>query len=62
MMNTKRREYALYKGDTFITFGTLQQLAKIAGVKPNSLIGHSSEKERLAKGQNAYIVVRVDDD
>ena len=37
-ISKKFKEYALYKGETFITIGTLEELSEISGIKPKSLM------------------------
>lgn len=36
-MGRKKDIYALYKGDTFITLGTIEEIAKYEEVKPRSI-------------------------
>ena len=52
--------YALYKGDTVLTIGTKEELAKYLNVKPRTIdfYGRPCYRKRNKKG-NCYIVIRI---
>ena len=55
-------EYALYKGDEFITLGTIKEIAKFLGVSERTVHFYSTPtyRKRNQKG-NAYIVIRIEE-
>lgn len=56
--------YALYKGDKFLDLGTADDLAKYLNVTKRTILFYNSKvyKERRKKGNNYYIVIKVEDD
>ena len=59
---TKKREYALYKGDKFIDIGTKEYLAKLLNVKNETIEFYSSPTYLKRVKDNGYVVVRIEDD
>ncbi len=60
----KKKEYALYKGDTFIDIGTLNYLAKILNVDKKTIMyystpAHLKRCQKSDKG-NYLVVVKLD--
>lgn len=54
--------YALYKGDTFIELGTKEELAKVLGVKQQTISFYMSPIHyKISKG-NGYVVIRIEDE
>lgn len=61
----KRKQYALYKGDEILGIGTVEELAKMRGIKPTSLIFlHSPayKKRRANSKRNILVLIRIEDD
>nr|WP_249310053.1 hypothetical protein [Bacillus sp. FJAT-49736] len=62
----KKNEYAVYKGDSFICLGTMEQCAAYLGVKESSIKFYTSSayKRRGAKRKdpNRLIVFKIEDD
>jgi len=48
---TSNKEYALYKGDTILAFGTIEQIATKTKVKVNTIKFYNSNtyRKRIAK-------------
>lgn len=66
-MKPKLKEYALYKGDQFMTIGTVPELAKVAGVNVSSIRFYSSKShmKRVVKSKTyatRHIVIPLGDD
>lgn len=63
---SKEKEYALYKGDTFIDLGTKKYLAEKMGVKISTIhfMTTPAYKKRIKDEDysNAYICIRIEDD
>ena len=55
----KPKEYALYKGDTFIDIGTLRQLAKKMNVKYESMSFYRSPTYLKRTNYHGYVLVEV---
>lgn len=54
--------YALYKGDEFLTLGSIKELALYLGVKERTIHFYSTPTYRKRnKGNNAYIVIRIEE-
>ena len=58
----KNPEYALYKGDTFITIGTARELAEYLGVSERTVHFYSTPTYMKRNKENHYIVIRIDYD
>lgn len=54
--------YALYKGDTFIDIGTKEYLAKLLNVTKKTIGFYSTPTQIKRHKDNAYIVVRIDEE
>lgn len=53
------REFALYRGDKFITFGTEEQLAKLLGVKKTSIKFYRSPSWLKRTNYQSWVLVDV---
>lgn len=59
---SKPKEYALYKGDTLLSIGTVAELAKRFGVKKDTIKFYGSKaymKHRVKDGSNRRILVAL---
>lgn len=56
------KEYALYKGDKFIDLGTKEYLAKLLNVKKKTITFYSSPAQLKRTKDNAYIVVKIEEE
>lgn len=54
------REYAIYKGDEFITIGTAKECAKELGVKSETIRWLSTPAAKKRQGKNSLIVVKME--
>ena len=54
----EKYEYALYKGDTFIDLGTMNEIAQRQGIPVATLRSYGGAK-RNAGRDNALIVVKI---
>lgn len=61
---SKKRQYALYKGDEYIFGGTKEEIAKYLGVKLNTISFYSKPAylKRTKNIKNRYEVIKVEDD
>lgn len=41
-----KKEYALYKGDEFLTIGTLEELAKYLGINYRNILKHKANQTK----------------
>ena len=57
----KKRIYALYKGDKWITDGTREELAKYLNVKVKTIDFYSTPTWRKRTNNNAYIVIKLEE-
>ena len=57
------KQYALYKGDTYLTGGTIYQLAQYLNVRVETIRFYKSDayKRRFKDYANRYIVIEVED-
>lgn len=60
-------DYALYKGDEFVTLGSLQEVANYQGVKPTTIsyLASKAYLKKLEKRKNsdsALIAIRIEED
>ena len=55
-------EYALYKGDEFITLGTIKEIAKFLGVSERTVHFYATPTYMKRNKDNHYIVIRIEDD
>lgn len=63
----KSRIYALYKGDKYVCDGTLGELSKVTGLKPETLYFYSMPTyrrriESYHKETTALVTVRLDEE
>ncbi|QNG60370.1 hypothetical protein H4O14_02250 [Bacillus sp. PAMC26568] len=61
------KEYAVYKGDTFICIGTVEECANYLDVSPQTIRFYLSPayKKRIAKRgetSNSLTVIKIEDD
>lgn len=57
----KKRIYALYRGDKWITDGTREELAKYLNVKVKTIDFYTTPVWRKRTNNNAYIVIKLED-
>lgn len=59
-----KREYALYKGDNFITIGTIRQISKDTGKSVDFLrwMTYPTYEKRSENGNNRLKLVRLDEE
>lgn len=57
------KEYALYKGDEFVTIGTIEEIANFLGIKIESVkfMTYPTHKKRSESRTNASILVDLDE-
>lgn len=55
------KEYALYHGEQFINIGTLNDLAKEQGVKPETLLFYSSPAYLKRVKARGFVLVKLDE-
>ena len=55
------KEYALYKGEECLAFGTIEEIAKQMGVKRKTIYFYTTPiyKKRCRKGKNRRELVRI---
>ena len=56
------REYAVYKGEEFITIGTADECAKELGVKSETIRWLSTPTAQKRQGENSIVVVKMEDE
>lgn len=54
------KEYALYKGDEFLTIGTKKELAEYLKVKIETISFYASKVYLRRTNGNGYVVVKLD--
>ena len=56
-------EYALYKGESMLTMGTLKEIADEMGVKKDTITyyGTPTYAKRGGKGENRRILIKLED-
>lgn len=64
MNKTKLREYALYKGEKFISVGTSVELASLWGVSPKTIRFWSTPyyRRKFKDDKNRLICIKLEDD
>ncbi len=58
-----KKEFALYKGDTYLCGGSKEELAKYLGVSKKCIDHYASpyhKKTRCKKDSNCYLVIEVE--
>jgi len=60
----KIKEYALYRGDTFLMIGTIDEIAKAYNIKPSTVrfYASSSYKKRRENNKDYLVLVEIEDD
>ena len=61
-MNKYRNTYALYHGDTVLTIGTVEELAKYLGVTKRTIKFYSTPTHLKRTNYNGYIVIKIEED
>lgn len=61
ILNDNSKIYALYKGDEFITTGTIQELAEWEGVLKQTIYFYTTQAHVKRAGDNAVVVVSLDE-
>lgn len=56
------KEYAIYRGDTFVDLGTAKELAERLGVKENTIYCYASKSKKYRYGEDRMIAVEMDGD
>ena len=61
---SKKKQYALYKGDTYLYGGTIEELAKWLGVNERTIRFYTTPTylKRFKNNENRYLVIKVDDE
>lgn len=59
----KKVDYALYKGDDFLTVGSVQELSEYLNVKPETVrfFSYPSYLKRFSDDNNRLIVIKIED-
>ena len=57
-----KKQYALYKGDTFIDIGTKEYLANKIGVDVRSIEFYMSPTYQRRNNYKGWVVIRIKDD
>lgn len=60
-MLTKPKEYALYKGETFVSVGTLRRISKDTGLKISSLQSYGTPSHRRSH-KNGMQLIELEDE
>lgn len=56
------KEYALYKGDELIAIGTIKELAKMQGVKEETIRYYTSKVYRKRTTEEGYRVIKLEEE
>ena len=57
------KEYALYKGDSLISIGTIKEIAEDTGVKPETIYFYKSAVyQNRGTGRNRKQLIIIEDD
>ena len=54
------REYAVYKGEEFVTIGTAEECAKELGIKSETIRWLSTPTAKKRQGKNSLVVVKME--
>lgn len=57
----RKREYALYHGDTFVDLGTKEYLANLINVKISSIEFYMSPTYQKRTGYKGWIVIKIEE-
>lgn len=55
-----KKEYALYKGDTFLAMGTIKEIAEKMGKTENALRFYHTPAYKRRNYKNGYILINVE--
>ncbi len=58
----KQKQYALYRGDTFIDIGTKEYLANKIGVDIKSIEFYMSPTYQRRNNYKGWVVIRIEED
>lgn len=61
-MNKFKVQYALYHGDTFLTIGTTEELAKYLGVSKRTIEFYRTPTHLKRTDYKGYIVIKIEED
>ena len=61
-MNKYRYHYALYHGDTVLTIGTVEELAKYLGVTKRTIKFYTTPTHLKRTNYKSYIVIKIEED
>lgn len=56
------RQYALYKGDKFITMGTKKEIAEYWGVKPKTIVYYSTPSYIKRRYENGLLAIEIENE
>ena len=59
---TPKKEYALYKGDEFISIGTIRELAELLGRPEDTVRFYHTPAYQKRNFKNGYILINIEDD
>lgn len=51
--------YAVYKGEDILTIGTVEEIAKILGIKPESVLFYNSNTYKKRTSENARRLIEI---
>ena len=57
-----KKQYALYKGDKFITVGTKKEVAEYWGVKPTTISYYTTPAYKKRRYENGLLAIKVEND
>lgn len=59
----RKTEYVLYKGDKFVSVGTIKEIAKETGQKESTVKFYASPAyQKRVPGGNGYILIKIEED
>lgn len=56
------KEYALYKGDTFVVMGTIKEIAEKMGVSQHTIRFYHTPSYKKKNWKNGFILINVDEE
>lgn len=54
------KDYALYKGEELIRFGTIKELAKFLGVKEKTILYYGSPANKRKDKGDRYVIEKIE--
>lgn len=54
--------YALYKGDEFLSLGTIKEIAKEMNIKESTIRFYNKPSYMKRAGKNARVIIKVEED